>query len=89
MNDSNARLQRPDFARPSTPARATLVFVVFLTGSALLGGLLGLFEMQSHAAAMARAAAPADAASSAIAVREPQAGSSPSSTRRLTTGSPA
>ena len=58
MNDQNPRSHRPDFAHPSTPARTSLAFVAFLISGALLGGLLGLFEMQSRAAAMALAAKP-------------------------------
>jgi hypothetical protein len=59
MNDLNPRPHRPDFAHPSTPARTSLAFVAFLISGALLGGLLGLFEMQSSAAATALTAKPA------------------------------
>jgi hypothetical protein len=48
-------------------------FAAFLISAALLAGLLGLFEQRSNEAAMARAAAPAGAASGALAVRGPWA----------------
>ena len=59
MNDLHPRHSRPQFARPSAPTRAGLAFAAFLISGALIGGLLGLFEMRSRDAAMARAAAPA------------------------------
>lgn len=74
MNDSNARFQRPDCALHDTPPGVTMAFLAFLASSALLGGMLGLFQMQSNATAMARAAAPPKAATGAVAVREPRAG---------------
>jgi hypothetical protein len=69
----NPRPNRPEFAPPSLEARSVMGFAAFLISAALLGGLLGLFEQRSNEAAMARAVAPAGAASGALAVRGPWA----------------
>jgi hypothetical protein len=82
MNNLNSRLNRPEFARPGAGARVALSFVAFLISGALLGGLLGLFEMQSSSAAMARATLPSGKASSVLAEREQRPGADPSGIRR-------
>ena len=70
MNGPNRRLNRPEFAWPGTEARLTSGFVAFLISSALVGGLLGLFEMRSNNAATARAVAQNRKASGVLAERE-------------------
>ena len=60
----------PYFNRPTRATRFAAAFAAVLTSTALLGGVLGLFDNQSSDAALARATSPATSASSALVVRE-------------------
>lgn len=70
MNQNLPHITHPHFNRPSRTTRLASAFAAVLSSSALLGGMLVLFDQQSNDAAMARATAPAAPASSALAVRE-------------------
>jgi hypothetical protein len=70
MNQNPLHAAQPLFNRPSWTTRLASVFAAVLTSTALLGGMLGLFDKQSSDAAMARATSPASPASGALAVRE-------------------
>lgn len=68
MNHDLLHTAYPHFNRPSRATRLASGFAAVLTSTALLGGLLGLFDKQSSNAALARATSPATPASSALAV---------------------
>lgn len=70
MNQNLLHAAHPIFNRPSWGRRFASAFAALLASSALLGGMLGLFDKQSNDAAMARAISPAAQASSALAVRD-------------------
>jgi hypothetical protein len=55
IDRSTNQSHQPHYARTSRSAKAAVAFVSVLMSSALLGGMLGLFEMQSADAAIARA----------------------------------
>ena len=68
MNQDLLHPAHPFFNRPTWATRLTTAFAAVLTSTALLGGMLGLFDKQSSDAALARATSPATPASSALAV---------------------
>lgn len=54
IDRSTNKSHQPHYARTSRSAKAAVAFVSVLVSSSLLGGMLGLFEMQSQDAAIAR-----------------------------------
>ena len=70
MNQAPLHAAHPFFNRPTGATRLAAAFAAVLTSSALLGGVLGLFDKQSSDAALARATSPATSASSALVIRE-------------------
>jgi hypothetical protein len=64
---STSKRHQPRFAQPSPSAKAAIAFVSVLVSSTLLGGVLGLFEMRSDSAGLARAEQPAATASAGVA----------------------
>jgi len=60
----------PNCAQPSRAAKAAVVFVAVLVGGALLGGLLGLFEMHSEDAAFTATAVHAQPSIGGLAMRD-------------------
>jgi hypothetical protein len=58
---------QPHYAQTSRSVKAATAFVSVLMSSALLGGMLGLFEMQSHSTSLARAEQPAATPSAGVA----------------------
>ena len=64
-NDSH----QPHYAKPSGAAKAAAALVAVLVSSALLGGMLGLFEMHSEDAAFARASISAQPLTGGVALR--------------------
>jgi hypothetical protein len=67
IDRSTNKSHRPHYAQPSRGAKAAVAFVSVLMSSALLGGMLGLFEIQSDSAGLARAEQPAATASAGVA----------------------
>jgi hypothetical protein len=67
IDRSTNKSHQPHYAQPSRSAKAVVAFVSMLMSSALLGGMLGLFEMQSDSAGLARAEQPAATASAGVA----------------------
>ena len=70
MNHDLLHTAHPHFNRPSRATRLASAFAAVLASTALLGGMLGLFDKQSSDAALARATSPATPASSALAARD-------------------
>jgi len=52
---SSSQSHQPQYAKPSGSTRAMIALASVLVSSTLLGGMLGLFEMQSASAGLARA----------------------------------
>jgi hypothetical protein len=65
MSDEQIRTEKPVFARPTLRMRLAFAWIAVVCSSTLLGGGLGLFEMQSRGAAAARAQVLAESASHA------------------------
>ena len=65
MSDESSRTKKPVFARPTLRMRLTFAWIAILCSSTLIGGGLGLFEMQSRGAAAAHAQALAESTSDA------------------------
>jgi hypothetical protein len=67
---STSNSHQPHYARPSGATKAAVALVAALVSSTLLGGMLGLFEMRSEAAAFARASMEAQPSTSGLALRK-------------------
>lgn len=52
---SSSQSHQPQYAKPSGSTRAVIALASVLVSSTLLGGMLGLFEMQSASAGLGRA----------------------------------
>lgn len=65
MSDEQIRTGKPVFARPTLRMRMAFAWIAVVCSSTLLGGVLGLFEMQSRGAAAAHPPAVARAANDA------------------------
>ena len=74
-NGSTKQSKEPHYAQPSRTAKAAVAFIAVLLSSTLLGGMLGLFEMHSEDAAMAKAARTIEPARTGLAAAEARAGS--------------
>ena len=60
----------PSSSQPSFAAKAAVAFIAVLVSSALLGGMLGLFEMHSEDAAFTAAAVHAQPAIGGLAMQD-------------------
>jgi hypothetical protein len=67
IDHSTNKSHQPHYARTSRRAKAAVAFVSVLVSSTLLGGMLGLFEMQSDSVGLSRAEQPAATASAGVA----------------------
>jgi hypothetical protein len=61
--------QQADFGRPTLATRVVLAIAAFVTSATVLGGVLGLFDMQASDAAVAKASTPISVATP-VATRE-------------------
>src|SRR5450631_1014416 len=75
IDRSTNKSHQPRYAQPSRASKAAVAFISVLVSSTLLGGMLGLFEMRSEDAAMARATRSSEPASAGLAAGESRAGS--------------
>ena len=75
IDRSTNNSHQPHYARPSRAAKAAVALVAALVSCTLLGGMLGLFEMRSEAAAFARASIEVQPSTSGLALR--RVGSAP------------
>lgn len=74
-SNSTKRPVRPSYPQRTRAEKAAMAVVAVLLSSTLLGSILGLFEMRSEDAAMARAPTNAQPSSDALAVRNVDSGS--------------
>jgi hypothetical protein len=67
IDRSTNKSHQPRYAQTPRSAKAAVAFVSVLVSSTLLGGMLGLFEMQSESAGLARAEQATATASAGVA----------------------
>ena len=64
---SSNKSHQPQYSQPARTTKAVAAFVSVIVSSTLLGGMLGLFEMQSESAGLARAEQPTSTARASVA----------------------